>query len=392
MADVKTGWTQLELLNFPDEVSLPEDSSEDLTSFLPIQALGKKRTLRKNYPKYLRERLISSLKVWDNYFLGASNEEAFKVSKSILEGPGSAYPYVFFYSGPGLGKTHLLHALGKEILKKHKSYRLYFTSGRELLSRYRAIMREHGLNYFLEETSDEVDGLFIDDIEPCFECPDFQRDFCLIFNNLKLKGKQLVMTGCESPESLTGLSQKLFERLNSGLFTLLEDFDEGISRAFAQTFLKEHSLEAELDVIEDLVAKHGQNGYRLEGALCRYKFDVGPKIEEAPIAENNEEEAPKVIIDSSCFEEDILGKVSNYFGILKGDLLSHSRKKEFSLPRHIAMYFLHSVKGVSLTKLGKMFGRDHTSILYAAEKIKSLIERNDPQIKFHLESIKSRLT
>ena len=86
-------------------------------------------------------------------------------------------------------------------------------------------------------------------------------------------------------------------------------------------------------------------------------------------------------------EGEILLRVAEYFGVSKEDILSHSRKKEFALARHITMYLLHSIKGVSLTKLGKMFDRDHTSILYAAEKIKTLLERHDPQIELHLDTL-----
>ncbi len=401
MANVKSGWQQLELLNFPEEVSLLSDSSDELEPFFPLSGARGKKTLRKNYLKLRLDKLHSSKKTLKNFLLGSSNEEAWELSRAILEKPGEAYPLAIFTSGPGLGKSHLLHGLAKEILKRHKGFRLYLTSGRELLERYKVLGNEQNFSHFIEETSENIDALFIDDIELAFECKNFQKDFCLVFDHLKVKGKQLILTGCESPDLLKGFPQKLFVRLNSGISSRLGEFDERVSKVFIERFLKANSLERSKNVVDGLSEKYGKNGYRLESALSHFKFLTTPRKTKAgeEILSNNDidEESPQKEIKTGetrqllnkvpVLEGETLLNVAKYFGVSKEDILSHSRKKELTLARHITMYLLHSVKGVSLTKLGKIFDRDHTSILYAAEKIKTLLGRNDPQIELYLDSL-----
>tara|TARA_Y100001970_G_scaffold237809_1_gene298528 strand:+ start:1753 stop:3057 length:1305 start_codon:yes stop_codon:yes gene_type:complete len=432
MAHVKNGWKQLELLNFPNESESIESAvSTDLdTLFTNVPNLRKKQ-LRKHPLKVMRERLSGYGKTLNDFYKSASNKEAWELSRAIIERPGIHYPHVYFFSKPGLGKTHLLYGLAKEVLKHQKGYRLYLTTGRELLDRYKSMVKDDGLSVFLAECSDDLDGLFIDDIEPCFEYGPLRRDFCLLFNNLKAKGKQLILTGNEHPESFKKLEQRLAGRLSSLVSAELLDFDKELSNFFAYNFLKKHSIKGKDDLVKELCKKWGSNGYQLEGALSHLKlgYQIEKGIDEEPFglleAEKVEEvlndlkdlkgfpvqsgthEAEEKVLKEKFVKEEvedsflsdggfaqreayILKKVAKYFGVSLEDLLGQSRKKDFALPRHLSMYLLHCEEKLSLTRIGNLFRRDHTSILYAAEKIKKAISKKDPEVDFHIRSLKQK--
>jgi len=426
MAHVKNGWKQLELLNFPSESESIEsaDPSDLETLFTSVPGL-KKKLPRKHPFKIMKERLSGYGKTLNDFYRGPSNKEAWELSKAIIARPGIHYPHVYFFSKPGLGKTHLLYGVAKEILRNQKSYRLYLTTGRELLERYKHIVKDGGLSIFLGEFADDVDGLFVDDIEPCFEYGPLRRDFCLLFNNLKAKGKQLILTGNESPESFQKLEERLAGRLSSLVSSELLDFDYELSNFFANNFLKKHSIKGKEGFVDELCKKWGTNGYQLEGALSHFKLcyqiekgiDEGDavdflepeKIEEvledlkdlkdfALQGEPHEMEQETAKVEDSCLsnggfaqrEANVLKKVAKYFGVSLEDLLGQSRKKDFALPRHLSMYLLHCEDKFSLTRIGNLFNRDHTSILYAAEKIKKAISKKDPEVEFHIRSLKKK--
>ncbi len=421
MAHVKNGWKQLELLNFPNESeSIDSSDQNDLDSLFTSVPGLKKKVPRKHPFKIMKERLSGYGKTLSDFYTSVSNKEAWELSRAIIERPGIHYPHVYFFSKPGLGKTHLLYGMAKEILKNQKGYRLYLITGRELLERYKVMMKDAGLSAFLGEFADDMDGLFVDDIEPCFEYAPLRRDFCLLFNNLKAKGKQLILTGNEPPESFKSLEQRLAGRLSSLVSSELQDFDQELSYLFACSFLKRHSIEGQEDFVKELCKKWGGNGYQLEGALSHFK--LGYQIENGIKEESSDliepEKAEEVLKDLKALKEfklqdeaheaedisskdsflysggfsqreiKVLKKVAQYFGVSLEDLLGHSRKKDFALPRHLSMFLLHCEEKLSLTRIGNLFNRDHTSILYAAEKIKKAISKKDPEVDFHIQSLK----
>ncbi len=417
MAHVKNGWKQLELLNFPNESeSIESPEASDLDSLFESDPHIRKKQSRKNPFKIMKERLSGYGKNLNDFYKSDSNKEAWELSRAILEKPGVHYPHVYFFSKPGLGKTHLLYGLAKEVLKNQKGYRLYLTTGRELLERYKSMVKEGGLSVFLGELSDDLDGLFIDDIESCFEHGPFRRDFCLLFNNLKAKGKQLILTGNEPPGSFKKFEQRLSGRLSSLISSELLAFDKELSHLFSHNFLKKHSIEGNEDLVDELCNKWGSNGYELEGALSHFKLSYQiekgidedtfgllepEKVEEALKDFTAQEGSPKA--SEEVFEDsfsnngnfaqreiNILKKVAKYFGVSFEDLLGQSRKKDFALPRHLSMYLLHCEEKLSLTRIGMLFSRDHTSILYAAEKIKKALLKKDPEVDFHIRSLKQK--
>gem|GEM_PF-6448598 len=298
---------------------------------------------------------ICSKKSFSNFLEGPSNQCAVKIAKRIIERPGEEFPLVFFMGKAGLGKTHLLHAIYKELLGRKG---LYLGTAKAFLDYFQIKCKNHGFAKFLSDFVANVDVLLLDDIEDAFLSKDFQNDFCHIYNHFNFEGKQIILSGHFSPEDISGVFPKFHSRLNGGLIQELGAMDEELALKYIKQKACEENIPLEEKSLQFILKNSNHDGRSLRSALLKLKAS---QITQAPQVKKS-------------FPHEVVDSVGAKFKIVSQNIYSNSRKKRFIQARHVSMYLMSKGLGFSFFKIGQMFKRDHTSILYAVAKIEAKIK------------------
>jgi len=328
--------TQLELLDAPSD---------------PVTRAGKKRKKKSEFPPLE----ICSNNSFVNFLEGSSNQAAIKIAKRIIEKPGEDFPLVFFQGMAGLGKTHLLHAIYKELLGIKN---IYLGTAKAFLDYFQIKCKNHGFAKFLTDFVANVDVLLLDDIEDAFISEDFQNDFCHIYNHFNIRGKQIVLSGHLTPKDLTGVFPKFHSRLNGGLVQEIGLMDEDLILKYVNQSAREENISLDEKSLAFILKNSGSDGRSIRSSLLKLKAQ---KITRMP---------------EKTFPSEIVESVGREFKILTKNIYSNSRKKQYILARHISMYLMNKGLGFSFFKIGQIFERDHTTILYAVAKVEEKIKED----------------
>ena len=323
---------------------------------------------------------LNSRYTFESFVVGSGNRFAHAASLAVAEAPADAYNPLFIYGGVGLGKTHLMHAIGHYILQQRPLARLeYITSETFIIELVTAIQTKR--NEQFREKYRNLDVLLIDDIQFIAGRESTQEEFFHTFNTLYNAGKQIVISSDRPPKEIAHLEERLSSRFLSGLIADIQRPDIDTRCAILRTKAREENIVVSEDVIQMIAQNVDSNIRELEGSLTRlsaYSSLVGKEIS-LELAQ----EALKEIISEhqprSVSSQDVLKAVSAYYDIPVEDLIGPRRSRNITVPRQMIMYLARLLTDTSLPRIGEMLGgRDHTTILHGCNKIEGLIQTAPP--------------
>ena len=312
-----------------------------------------------------------------SFVVGPSNELAFAAATAITDGPGKKYNPFFVYGGVGLGKTHLIQAIGNEIVVKYKNkIKPKYVSSEQFTRDIVWGLRNDRIESIKKKYRD-VDVLIIDDIQFIGGKEKTEEEFFHTFNALYESNKQIIISSDRPPQSLPTLQERLRSRFEGGLIADVSYPEYEMRVAIIRSKLQEMNRKLS-DQVVDLIAKKLRKNIReLEGVLKKIIFyeerkqtEISVKMAEE-IIEKATQNLSKRVNDSQ-----ILKAVAEFFSITVEDLVSHNRRKEVVEPRQIAIYLLRDISDLSYPYIGEKLGRDHTTAIHSYEKINNEINRN----------------
>ncbi len=328
---------------------------------------------------------------FDNFIIGSFNELAQAAGKGVTKHIGTLYNPLFIYGGVGLGKTHLLQAIGNELSKKDKNKKVKYLSSEKFTGELVDALRNRGMEAFKKKYH-KIDTLIIDDIQFIAGKEKTQEEFFNTFNALYQKNKQIIISSDRPPKAISTLEDRLRSRFEGGMIADISQPDLETRLAILKNKTEEKKYKVSEDVLE-YVAKNIQSNIReLEGALNRIIAhsqitNTTPTVKNVPKILSQIINTPKKM--TNC--KKIFKAVSDFYDIKFDDLFTHSRKKQLVRPRQISMYLIRNELNGSYPYIGeKLGGRDHTTVMYACQKINKEIESND-SLQHELNLIKERL-
>lgn len=364
-------------------------SSADLEDQLPADKKKKKRDDESNeYSQYM----LNNKNTFDTFVIGSGNRFAHAASLAVAEAPAKAYNPLFIYGGVGLGKTHLMHAIGHYVLEHNPSAKVVYLSSEKFTNEFINSIRDNKAVEFRNKYRN-VDVLLIDDIQFLAGKEQTQEEFFHTFNTLHEESKQIVISSDRPPKEIPTLEDRLRSRFEWGLITDITPPDLETRIAILRKKAKAEGLDIPNEVMLYIANQIDSNIRELEGALIRvvaYSSLINKDINADLAAE-----ALKDIIPSSKPKIitilEIQKAVGEHYNVKLEDFKAKKRTKSVAFPRQIAMYLSRELTDSSLPKIGDEFGgRDHTTVIHAHEKISKLY-KTDAQLQQQIAEIKSRL-
>ncbi len=325
---------------------------------------------------------------FDTFVTGKSNDFAHAASLAVAEAPAQAYNPLFIYGGVGLGKTHLMHAIGHYILNQNPDAKVVYVSSEKFTNELINSIREYRNEEFRNKYRN-VDVLLVDDIQFIAGKEGTQEEFFHTFNALHEANKQIIISSDRPPRDIPTLEDRLRSRFEWGLTTDIQTPDLETRVAILKKKATIENLVIPDEVVLLIAEKIQSNIRELEGALI--KVVAYSSLTNRPVTEELAEEALKDIIMNHKQVEitaDIIkDRVSKRFGIKMDDFTSKKRTRAIAYPRQIAMYLTRELTDLSLPKIGDEFGgRDHTTVIHACDKISKDI-LNDRSLKLKIDDI-----
>lgn len=311
---------------------------------------------------------------FDNFVIGTSNRFAHAAALAVAESPAKAYNPLFIYGGSGLGKTHLLHAIGHYAQGLFPSIQVRYVSSEEFTNDYiNAIALGQMPNF--NRRYREVDLLLIDDIQFLGGKDATQDTFFHTFNTLHEHGKQVVITSDVPPKQLVGFEERMRSRFGWGLITDIQVPDLETRIAILRKKVSIEQLGIGDDVLEYIASKVASNIRELEGTLIR--VSAFASLNRVPVDLPLVQTILKDLItldDGDISPTDIIEHVARYFELSLDEIYGNSRAAAIAQARQIAMYLCRELTSLSLPKIGQLIGRDHTTVMYANSKIAELMK------------------
>jgi chromosomal replication initiator protein len=313
---------------------------------------------------------------FSNFVVGSNNELAFAAAEGIVKNPGEKYNPLFVYGGVGLGKTHLLQAIGNEILEKNKNLNVKYLTCDRFISELVNYIKNQQIEEFKLKFKD-LDILIIDDVHFLSQKDRAQTELFHIFNFLYDRGKQIVFSSDRPPVLINDIEERLRSRFEGGLVVDITPPDYETRLAILKMKLSEKGEYLPDEILSLIAEKVQKNVRELEGVLNKVliyaskKQQINKEILDKILKEYYQD-TYKLVSPSR-----ILNIVASFYEINQKYLLEPTRKKEYVKPRQILMYLLRELANLSYPAIGeKIGGRDHTTVMYACEKIKKDIQRN----------------
>lgn len=315
---------------------------------------------------------------FDNFVVGSFNELSHAAAWAVSQEPGEVYNPLFIYGGVGLGKTHLLQAVGNKINKKFSKKKVRYVSSEKFTSGVVTSIKNHSIQEFKSKFKN-IDTLIIDDVQFLSGKEKTQEEFFHIFNVLYGKNKQIVISSDRPPKAISALEERLRSRFEGGMTADIGIPDFETRMAILKTKMKEKDFSLPKEILEYIASNIKDNVRELEGALNKLVAhkklnDEIPNLEVTKSLLENLINSPKRIVTPNK----IIDAVADFYDIEKKQLFSSSRKREVVRPRQIAMYLLREELENSYPFIGEKFGgKDHTTVIYACEKIEKNLKKKD---------------
>lgn len=346
-----------------------------------------------NAPKAMQETVqeLDSMLInrytFDNFVEGISNRLSRSVAMSVADKPGRAFNPLFIHGSSGVGKTHLINAIGVRIKELHPELRVLYVSAHLFQVQYTDSILQKNFNDFMRFYQ-SIDVLIIDDIQEFAGLQKTQNAFFHIFNHLHLNGKQLIMTSDRSPAQLQGMEERLITRFKWGMTAEIEKPDLELRKNILRNKVYRDGLNFPEEVISYIAENVNASIRDLEGIVVSLmahstinNADVDINLARRIVGELSSYEKKSITID------DIIKTVSSYYGVEANAINTRSRKREVVLVRQVAMYLAKKYLDMSTSKIGQYVGnRDHATVLHACKTVTNLAD-TDKQFRNELNEI-----
>ncbi|MDK2881897.1 MAG: chromosomal replication initiator protein [Bacillota bacterium] len=336
--------------------------------------------------------LLNPKYVFDTFVVGNSNRFAHAAALAVAESPSRAYNPLFIYGGVGLGKTHLMHAIGHYILAKNPHMRVVYVSSETFTNELINCIKDDEINSFRAKYR-EKDVLLIDDIQFLENKERTQEEFFHTFNALHEANRQIIVSSDRPPKELSTLEDRLRSRFEWGLITDIQPPDLETRVAILRKKAQLDNLFVPDDALEYIATRITSNIRELEGALIR--LVAYAQLHQAPITAALAEEALRDILPENRRQPITIARiqsvVAEYFHLRPEDLKAKRRTRAVAEARQIAMYLARELTDASLPKIGDEFGgRDHTTVLHGCEKIAASLQ-TDPQLRATIKRLREAI-
>ena len=332
---------------------------------------------------------------FENFVVGKSNQVVCAAMQSVAEHPSRKFNPLFIYGGVGLGKTHLLHAVGNYLTEHRPDLNVLYVTCEKFTNDYVDSIRngKEKSNLDFRDKYRSVDVLMIDDIQFISNKMGIQEEFFHTFNDLYQNNKQIIIASDRSPKEMSALEERLRSRFSSGLIQDIQEPDYETKVAILNKKCSQEGYLVDKDVIDFIAQKTGTNIREMEGILSKVVFYASllnkthASMEDAHEALKDYGETEKTNLDA----EKILNTVCDFFKVTKEDLIGKKKNKEIVEPRQLCIYLINDMLNIPLTAIGEIFGgRDHTTIMHARDKISNQVKIN-PHVRTLVNDIRSQL-
>lgn len=327
-----------------------------------------------------------------SFVVGKQNELAHAAAQAVCAQPGGVYNPLFIYGGVGLGKTHLLQAVGNELLRKSPNIRILYVTSERFTNDFITALKSSRMVEFKNRYR-TVDVLLVDDIQFMGGKAETQEEFFHTFNQLYQNNKQVVISSDRPPKAISQLENRLISRFEQGMMADVGSPDFETRVAILETKCREKTYQVEREILHHIATAVQTNVRELEGALNKiiafHQFkNTRPTLETVrPILTSFQPSSAK----KNVTPKQVIQIVAAYFDIHIEDLLGKSRQKRLAFPRQIVMYIMREEMKASYPSIGtELGGRDHTTAMHAYEKICGCLEE-DEKLQHDLELIKQKL-
>ena len=326
-----------------------------------------------------------------NFVVGNSNNFAHAAAKAIVENPGSAYNPFFIWGGVGVGKTHLMQAIGSAILEKHPDLRILYCSSETFTNELVQALQNKTIAQYKKKYRG-VDVLLVDDIQFIAGKEYSQEEFFHTFNTLHLSGKQIILTSDRRPEEIAKIEERLTSRFMGGLTVDIQPPDYEMRVAIIKQKCQEKNGQLDEQAIDFLAQKITTHVRELEGTLSQILTQAEIQKQEPNLEFVKNFLGVKTRTEpKSVSSKKLISTVCQHYKIKTADVLGSCRKANLVLPRQIAMYLLREEMGLPLMTVGDILGgRDHTTIMHGVEKMKQKFS-SDSNLRHEIMLIKERL-
>jgi chromosomal replication initiator protein len=324
------------------------------------------------------------------FVVGAANDVAVRAAQTLSAAPGRRFNPVLLYSGVGLGKTHLLNAIGHELLRRWPRLRVAWLSAEAFMNDMIGSLRKDRMGAFRERYR-QVDALLLDDLHSIAGKERTQEEFFHTFNALYGNGKQIVVTSDKPPAEINGLERRLRSRFEGGLLADIQPPTREMRVGIVTTKAAELGAGLPQDVVELLVSRDVTSVRELEGALTRVVATAA--VDGSPITLDLARNAllPWLPARNGVSVEAVQEAVSRHYGIVIAELLSHRRDRRVVFPRQVAMYLSRSLAEATFPCIAEKFGgRDHTTVMHAVRVVEGRREM-DPAVARSLAALEGQL-
>ena len=327
---------------------------------------------------------------FDSFIVGGGNRFAHAAALAVAESPADTYNPLFIHGGVGLGKTHLMHAIGHYVQEQYPEKKLLYITSENFTNELITAIQQ-GRNTEFRYRFRNVDILMVDDIQFIAGRDATQEEFFHTFNTLHTAGKQIILTSDRPPQEIAKLEERLSSRFAWGLIVDIKKPDIETRIAILREKVRQEHLNIPDDVLE-LIATHVNSNIReLEGSLIR--LNAYAQLVNKPVTVEVCQEALRELLMQpkarQITAQVVMQTVSDYYGVTVDDLIKQSRRREITVPRQIAMYLTRELTTMSLPQIGQAFGnRDHSTVLHACKQVESNI-RETPSMASVVNDIKA---
>ncbi len=363
-----------------------EPQLESQTESLPVSAYN--QSVQRNCGGFT----LNSKYTFGSFVVGKGSELAFAAAQAVVNKPGEAYNPLFIYGGVGLGKTHLLQAIGNELLNRNPNTTIMYVSAERFSNDFITSIKDGTAKEF-QNRYRNIDLLLIDDIQFIAGKDRSQESFFHTFNELHQANKQVILTSDRPPKAIPALEDRLKSRFEWGMIVDVAPPDYETRVAILQKKCAEKGFNLEQKSIEAIASAVQTNIRELEGSLNKIIAyhqlkNIGPTPETIKSLLSSAESAG---MKHSVTPKQLIDAVSDFYSIAADDILGKSREKKLSAPRQIIMYLMREDLKMSYPAIGEeLGGRDHTTAMHAHTKVRSDIE-NDPKLRQEIDNIKQKL-
>ena len=353
----------------------------------------------KDEPLFFKNAELKDDLTFDSFVEGEFNKEAYRAASLISKDPGKVFNPLFIYSNSGLGKTHLLHAIGNRIKSKNPKAKILYIDANDFVEEYVKFVKGEKENETLKDFFSGVDVLLFDDVQFLENKVKTEEMFFYVYQKMVNSGRQIVITSDRQPSELKGLEDRLITRFSQGLTVKINNPDLDTCVKILKKQIEKEGLNVEnFDpaVLYFYAERFNSNVRELDGAFNRLIFFASEMKQVEKITLDVAIEAAQNIagtknVAAQLSEQKIINVVADYYNLAPNQLTGKVRTGQLALARHVAMYLIRINIDVPLNKIGNMFGgRDHTTVMNGISKVESML-KTDEALKAAIDELQKRI-